>query len=303
MNHSAEEHLHRISKAFLFIEAHIREPLSLQQVAQAAHYAPFHFHRVFKEVTGEPLNAYVNRRRLEYCAAQLLNKPNLPVIEISQTHGYSQLSAFGRAFKKYFGMSPSAFRKEAPSKFSKIRILEGKNGTPVTQFEPYFRSIDNIIKFLKMNATIKIKEMPSKHVAYITHVGLLTQSEGYQKIMKWARPKGFMDLPDLVMTSMYLDSAKVTAPEKVRVNIGIVLPDAIAEEKGIHYMHLHAGKCAVGSFVLSLPDFEKAWVSMFVWVNEQGYQVRDLPPFELYYNDYREHPEKKCIVDICIPIQ
>lgn len=200
-------------------------------------------------------------------------------------------------------MSPSSFRTEAPSKFSKIRIVESKNGIPVTHFEPYFRSIDNILNFIAMNATFEIKEVPNKHVAYLTHVGLMTQTQGYEKIMRWARPKGYMDLPDLVMTSMYLDSAKVTAPEKVRVNIGIVLPEPVKEESGIHYMELNPGRCVVGSFTLGFSEFEKAWVSIFVWINEQGYKVRDMPPFEFYYNDFRTHPEQKSIVDICVPIE
>ncbi|GAB5401591.1 MAG: AraC family transcriptional regulator [Aureisphaera sp.] len=303
MNSIGEEQWHRISKAFLFIEDHIGEPLHLNQVAKAAYYTPFHFHRVFRAVTGEPLNAYISRRRLEHCAARLLNEPNTPIVEVSERFGYSQPSAFARAFKKHFGLSPSEFRKEAPSKYSKIRILESKNGTPLTAFEPYFRNIETILKFLKMNATIEIKGMPPKHIMYIAHVGLMTQSEGYQKIMKWAGPKGLMNTPDLVMTSMYLDSAKVTAPQKIRVNIGILVPEPMKEEQGIHYLHHQPEKCAVGSFQLQLHEFEQAWVSMFVWVNEQGYKVKNMPPFELYYNDYREHPENKCIVDICIPIE
>jgi len=154
-----------------------------------------------------------------------------------------------------------------------------------------------------MNTTIKVKEMPAKHLAYLAHVGLMTQDQGYQKLMKWAHPKGYMAQENLTMTSMYLDSAKVTAPEKIRVNIGVIIPEEIPGEQGIHYMNHNPGKCVVGSFVLSISEFEKAWVSMFVWVNEYGYKVRDMPPFELYYNDYREHPENKCIVDICIPIE
>ena len=49
-----DEHKHRISKAFLFIEANIRRPLTLAEVANASFYAPHHFHRVFKLITGEP---------------------------------------------------------------------------------------------------------------------------------------------------------------------------------------------------------------------------------------------------------
>ena len=246
---------------------------------------------------------YVNRRRIEHCAARLLNKPNATILSISQEFGYSNLSSFGRAFKKYFGSSPSDFRKEAPSKFSKIRIIESKNGTPAVTFEPYFRSISNILNFIKMNTTIEVKKIPATHIAYLAHVGLMTQDQGYQKLMKWARPKGYMAQENLTMTSMYLDSAKVTAPEKNRVNIGVIIPKEILGEQGIHYMNHKPGKCAVGSFVLAVSEFEKAWVAMFVWLNEHGYKVRDMPPFELYYNDYREHPENKCIVAICVPIE
>jgi len=63
-----DEHNHRISKAFLFIEANIRRPLTLAEVADASYYAPHHFHRVFKLITGKPLMTYVNRGRVEHCA-------------------------------------------------------------------------------------------------------------------------------------------------------------------------------------------------------------------------------------------
>ena len=294
---------HRIAKSFLFIEEHLHEPLNLHQIAAASFYAPYHFHRVFKEVTGESVSAYVSRRRLERCASLLLNEIDTPITEIALSFGFSNTSAFSRAFKKRFGVAPSEFRKNAPSKYSKICITESKNGEVVTTFEPYFRSITNMLKYIEMNTTIEVKEISEMHVAYVAHVGLMTQDIGYHKIMQWARPRGHMDRSNLVMTSMYLDSAKTTSPDKVRVNIGVILDAPIEETAGVHYMKFKPGKCAVGSFKLNMHEFEKAWVSMFVWVNEQGYKVGDMPPFELYYNDYRTHPEGKCIVDICVPIQ
>jgi AraC family transcriptional regulator len=38
-------------------------------------------------------------------------------------------------------------------------------------------------------------------------------------------------------------------------------------------------------------------------MNENGYKKADQNPFEIIYNNYNEHPEKKCIVDLCIPIE
>jgi len=37
-------------------------------------------------------------------------------------------------------------------------------------------------------------------------------------------------------------------------------------------------------------------------MNENGYSKADNIPFEIYHNNFNEHPEKKCIVDMYIPI-
>jgi hypothetical protein len=37
-------------------------------------------------------------------------------------------------------------------------------------------------------------------------------------------------------------------------------------------------------------------------MNENGYQYKRTFPFEIYHNNFKEHPQKKCIVDFCIPI-
>jgi len=39
------------------------------------------------------------------------------------------------------------------------------------------------------------------------------------------------------------------------------------------------------------------------WVAQSGYQPADASPYELYHNNHEEHPEKKFIVDICIPVK
>jgi AraC family transcriptional regulator len=39
------------------------------------------------------------------------------------------------------------------------------------------------------------------------------------------------------------------------------------------------------------------------WLPDSGYQPDDRPCYELYHNDPKEHPENKCIVDICIPVK
>ena len=66
---------------------------------------------------------------------------------------------------------------------------------------------------------------------------------------------------------------------------------------------IEQGKIIVGHFVIEPIEFEKSWDSLFIWMNENGYKKADRYPFEIYRNNMNEHPEKKCIVDLCIPIE
>lgn len=52
---------------------------------------------------------YRIRRRLEF-SCQLLNMPHLGVAEIAEQLGYASLFDFSKQFKKYMGMSPTAYR-------------------------------------------------------------------------------------------------------------------------------------------------------------------------------------------------
>ena len=55
----------RVNRAIDFILQNLAEPLKLDDVARAAHFSPFHFHRVFRSLVGETLNNFVKRVRLE----------------------------------------------------------------------------------------------------------------------------------------------------------------------------------------------------------------------------------------------
>ena len=83
-----------------------------------------------------------------------------------------------------------------------------------------------------------------------------------------------------------------------------ILLDKDVETNGeIGRTSIKAGKFIVGSFEIGLNEFEKSWTGLFVWMNENGYKKADREPFEIYHNNFNEHPQKKAIVDFCIPIE
>ena len=297
------DYIHRINKALAFIDAHIDSELSLDSVANVAHYSTFHFHRIFKALIGETLNEYITRRRIEKCASILMHRDEVSITEVGLQYGFNSNSSFTRAFKNFYGVSPTTFRKQSLGKFSKIRQMESKNGQASEIFEKYICNIDNHLNWIKMNAKIEVKETPELSYASITHVGIHGVEAVFDKLIKWAKPKGLFENPEGKMARIYHDSFKLTAPDKVRMSICVLTPETTEGEGEVTNEQTPKGKYIVGQFEITPHDFETAWTSLYVWMNENGYQKANSNPFEIYHNDFREHPENKCRVDLYIPVQ
>ncbi len=294
------DYKHRIDLVFKFIDNNLDADLSLSTVSEIAYFSPFHFHRIFKLVTGETLNEYVTRRRIEKSALDLLHK-NISTKEIAYKYGFSD-SSFSRAFKNYFGASPTEFKKQNPNRFSKIRQLESKNGQDYPDFEKYVCIIDNLKKWIDMNANIKIEETAELNLAGVTHIGINGVEAAFEKLIRWANSKGLMQ-EDAMLGRVFYDSIKVTDPDKVRMSVFIITDDPIEAEGEINNLTIKKGKCIVGRFEITPDEFGKSWSGLFIWMNENGYKKSAENPFEIYHNDYREHPENKFIVDLYIPIE
>jgi len=297
------DYIFRINKALRYIDQHLDATLDLDTIAAVAHYSPFHFHRIFKAITNESLNVYINRMRLEKAAAVLMYKPEITITELSLQFGFSSNSSFTRSFKKFYGVSPAEFRKTLPGRFSKIRQTESKNGQEQGLFEEYLCNIDNLKTWITMNAKVEIKEMPLINLACITSIGSSGLSNAYEDLVKWATPRGILNNPETRMITVYHDSFKITSPDKVRISAGIRVNEPVEAAGKVHPETIGKGRCIVARFEIPLTDFERSWSSLFIWMNENGFKKADKKPFEIYHNDYRRHPEKKCLVDFCIPVE
>ena len=171
------EYTARINRVTDYIELNISKDLSLKEIADVAHFSPFHFHRIFTAIVGETLNGFIKRLRLEKAAAMLLQNPTNSITEITFECGFSSSSAFARAFQEYFQMSASKWRTSGSSGYS-------KGSKPVSNirqdFDVYLYYTDSMKKQTwrvemkpnkEMIANIEVKDMPEMHVAYIRHIG------------------------------------------------------------------------------------------------------------------------------------
>ncbi|WP_299252016.1 GyrI-like domain-containing protein [uncultured Aquimarina sp.] len=298
-----KEYINRINLTLQFIDEYLDSNLSLDIVSDVAMYSPFHFHRIFKAVIGETLNIYINRKRIEKMASILMHKKEVNITELSLQYGFSSNSSFTRAFKKFYGVSPTEFRKQLPSKFSKIGKGESKIGQENSIFEKYICNINNHINWIKMNAKIEVKEISDLHFASITHIGINGIENVFEKLIQWGRSKGVMENPETKMGRVFHDSFKITSPDKVRMSICMLMVKPAIAEGEIIPLTIKKGRNIVGRFEIMPNDFEKSWSSLFVWMSEQGFKKSKETPFEIYHNDFREHPENKFLVDFYIPIE
>lgn len=93
-----------------YIEEHLSEPLSVEKLAGVVGYSPFHFSRIFREETGEPLYRYVQQKRLSRCHGEIRKGADPKAVYLK--YGYETASGFLRAYRSRYGVSP--LRKKSP---------------------------------------------------------------------------------------------------------------------------------------------------------------------------------------------
>ena len=84
---------------------------TLEEVAKVSSFSKFHFHRLFKTYTGETLNQFIRRIKLEQAAFSLLFDKERSITDVALSFGFSSSQNFATAFKKYFGMTPKTYKE------------------------------------------------------------------------------------------------------------------------------------------------------------------------------------------------
>lgn len=98
-------------KAINYINSHLQEKITLNQLAQAAGLSVGRLSHLFKEETGLTPLSYVQKEKME-TAKSMLQYSSYRISEISAILGYSSESHFIKIFEKYTGVSPRKYRNQ-----------------------------------------------------------------------------------------------------------------------------------------------------------------------------------------------
>ena len=307
-----KEYCARIHHAQDFIEENLGRSLLLEDIAQAAHFSPFHFHRLYTAITGETLYQFIQRIRLERAATRLCRAPLESVTAIALDLGFSSSATFARAFKGYFGVSASEYRKADDSKECKML---GKDSKAVVSREAYSVRVDFdiFIRSEAMNSvkakSIEVRDIPARCLAYVRHVGPYAGDAGlferlFGSVFTWAGPRGLFQPQQTEMITVYHDNPEVTDQEKLRISVGLTVPPETLSSGEIGLMEIPAGTYVCALFEIAVTDYAAAWNSVFgYWLPQSGWQPDEGPCYECYLNDPKQHPEGKHIVEIRISVK
>ena len=102
-----KEQLSRYEAITQYVDQHLDEPLSLDALARQFYLSKYYLVHLFRENAGLSVHQYILKRRLAACCDAM--RGGAAVGEAYRQWGFGDYSAFYRAFRKEYGMSPSAY--------------------------------------------------------------------------------------------------------------------------------------------------------------------------------------------------
>ncbi|MEM7229172.1 MAG: AraC family transcriptional regulator [Planctomycetota bacterium] len=272
----------RISVARQIIEARLDEDVPLDELARAAHYSPFHFHRLFRALTGETVRDYTRRLRLQRAAHHLVHEDR-DILRIALDAGYESHEAFTRAFKSRFDVTPSVFRDE------RREVLTQR-----------------IIKREDQPMDIRIETREPVYVASVRHVGPYNGvGDAWKTLMKWGWAKMIFGKPETF--GVCYDDPDVTPAERIRYDACMVV-DAKTKPKGkVELQHLPGGTYAVTLHEGSYENLSETYAQMFAQIESgpidgTSWKFADPRSLEKYLTDPRKVKPEDLRTEIWVPV-
>jgi len=118
------DYIDQIQKTLEYIENHLSDEITLDELASYIFCSKFHYHRIFQSMVGEPTNEYIRKRRLSTAAKMLMNSEK-NIIDIALECGYNTQVSFTKAFKKVYGINPGKYKhcKDAVTLYEKVCLI------------------------------------------------------------------------------------------------------------------------------------------------------------------------------------
>ena len=303
------EYVRRINLAIEYISVNINKSLNLEDVAKSSYFSPFHFHRIFQGMVGETVNDFITRKKMETAANRVVCRRELNMTEISELGGYSSSANFSKAFKLYFGLSPSQLRNPTKMENSKIGKIYSKYGKAFNPQSLYSQTVTNSVIFdpdkleeLLMN--VKVEEMDEKLIAFLTApkgYDLTSIFETWDKIIGWAKSSGVIDQENKRYAICH-DNPMITPEDKCRYDASIEIDGDVKVLEPFFKQTIPSGKYAVAHYKGDGDKVSNFYMELYSnWLPGSGFEPDDYPPVAHYLNDSRKDGFVE--MEVCIKLK
>ncbi|MBE4907637.1 helix-turn-helix transcriptional regulator [Bacillus luteolus] len=99
-----------VAKAIEYMKENLDKDITSEELARRVGYSPFHFSRIFKEITGVSPRHFLSALRIESGKRVLVNSSSSSVLKALLTVGFKSLGTFSSKFKHFVGLSPKQFQ-------------------------------------------------------------------------------------------------------------------------------------------------------------------------------------------------
>ncbi|MCG7522689.1 GyrI-like domain-containing protein [Ruegeria sp. Ofav3-42] len=270
----------RVLRVLAYIHANAAGDLSLDALADVAAMSRFHWHRVFRAITGETCAQAVRRVRLHRAASWLV-MTDKPVAQIAVDVGYPNLKSFARAFSEVYGSSPAAFRQAGQFLPANPRFkTEGHPMHPV-----------------------ETRTEPARRVIALPHKGDYSQiGKSFEAFGALCESRQLWPKVGPVL-AVYLDSPDDTPEDQLRSFAGAEYHGDETPE-GMENLEIPGGRTAVLTYKGPYSGIRAAYHSLFGnWLPESGEEPADQSCYEIYLNNPRETAPEDLLTEICLPLK
>jgi AraC family transcriptional regulator len=156
------DYVDRVNRAVDYVTRNLAGPLHLEEVARAACFSSYHFHRIFRALMGETLASFVRRVRLERSVYLLSHRKGATITEIALACGFSSSSDFSRSFRNHFGVPPRRFDVDKFRSSQREAMRASLTGSGDGH------RLERLPDRAHPGAfTVTLRELPARRVAYI----------------------------------------------------------------------------------------------------------------------------------------
>jgi len=288
---TASDYHKRIEHVVDIVRADPTHPFTVQELCGQAAFSKFHFHRVFRAITGESVAQCIIRLRLEMAASALVYRREDSVTDIALTCGFSSSANFSKAFRKTYDCSPTQYRRDHPTDFRMRRI--GKASRSRSRY-PDGMSID-----------VEIKYMPERRLASLRLVGAYDHASInrlYAELGQWYQSVFGRPAPNESINITWSDSA-LADQDTWRLDACYEVPMNATASAPVMLRTLTAGRVVCLKTTVPETDMHlisAAWDWLFSeWLPQSGYAPADQPAYEMYCP---AHTRNGFDVTLCLPI-